>query len=238
MHARAAADARVGGRARRRLRAAAAAPAEQVVQLAVEVAPELVEVGRALVAAAGPRFPPPRPQFGSFSDIDRCSVLEKDFGNGRAALRSCAASAIAPRNPASPAPVRALTRTREILPYSSRSTPGSRPAEIDLVPDRAAAESPSAPISASTLLTSSASRARAGRGAVHHVQQQVGAHRFLQRGAERRHQAVRQVADEADRVRDHHLPGALAPRPCASWCPAWRTACPRRRRRRSGASAR
>ena len=37
-------------------------------------------------------------------------------------------------------------------------------------------------------------------GGVHHVQQQVGIGRLLQRGLESVDQAVRQVADEADRV--------------------------------------
>ena len=39
-----------------------------------------------------------------------------------------------------------------------------------------------------------------GGGRIHHVQQQRGVVDLLQRGAERRHQVLRQVADEAHRV--------------------------------------
>ena len=41
-------------------------------------------------------------------------------------------------------------------------------------------------------------------GAVHHVQQQIGMHGFFQRGAKRRHQRVRQIADKAHGVGQHH----------------------------------
>jgi hypothetical protein len=64
-----AAQARSREEARRLAAASAAAPAEQLAEAAVEVAPQLVEVGRALIAAAGPREPPWRPQLGSFSDM-------------------------------------------------------------------------------------------------------------------------------------------------------------------------
>ena len=44
-----------------------------------------------------------------------------------------------------------------------------------------------------------------GIGRVDDVQQQIGLHHFLERGAERRDQAVRQAIDEADRVRQQDL---------------------------------
>jgi hypothetical protein len=44
-----------------------------------------------------------------------------------------------------------------------------------------------------------------GIGGVDDVQQQIGLHHFLERGAERRDQAVRQAIDEADRVRQQDL---------------------------------
>src|SRR5437016_10058830 len=57
---------------------------------------------------------------------------------------------MAQRNPSNPAPVRALTRTREILPYWSRSTAGSRCAQSILF-QTAILGAASAPISPSTL---------------------------------------------------------------------------------------
>src|SRR5438876_475232 len=71
---------------------------------------------------------------------------------------------MAPRNPSNPAPVRALTRTREILPYWSRSTAGSRCAQSILF-QTAILGTASAPISPSTLSTSAACSARAGEAA-------------------------------------------------------------------------
>ena len=52
-----------------------------------------------------------------------------------------------------------------------------------------------------------------GIGGVDDVQQQIGLHDFLERGAEGRDQAVRQAIDEADRVRQQDLRavGAAAP---------------------------
>ena len=44
-----------------------------------------------------------------------------------------------------------------------------------------------------------------GVGGINHVQQQAGLAGFLQRGAERRHQVVRQIAHKSDRVSQHRL---------------------------------
>ena len=45
-----------------------------------------------------------------------------------------------------------------------------------------------------------------GRRGVHHVHDQVRAHRLLERGREGLHELVRELADEADRVREQVLP--------------------------------
>ena len=74
----------------------------------------------------------------------------------------------------------------------------------------------SAPISASTVFTASICALARRARCIDHVQQQIGLDGFLQRGAERRDQAVRQMADEANRVRQHHgapdSAGKYAPR--------------------------
>ena len=50
-----------------------------------------------------------------------------------------------------------------------------------------------------------------GARGVHDVEQQVGLTGFLESGLERGHQGVRQVANEADRVRQQRLSAALEP---------------------------
>ena len=131
-------------------------------------------------------------------------------------------------------PSSALTRRREILPYSSRSKPAGSAVRSVLLSTSTCGTSP-APISVSTRFTSAICASCSCAGAIHHVQQQVGLHRLLERGAERRHQRGGQVADEADRVGQHHFAAHRAYAACAWWCRAWRTAGPRRRRRPASA---
>ena len=74
-----------------------------------------------------------------------------------------------------------------------------------------------------------------GMGDVAHVQDEVGLHHLLERGAEGRHQRGRQVGDEAHRVGEDDAPAARQLAPRAWWDRASRT--PGRgppRRRRSG----
>src|SRR5690625_4855052 len=57
-------------------------------------------------------------------------------------------------------------------------------------------------------------------GGIHNMQQQIGTHRFFKCRTKRRDQRWRKVANEADRIRHHHLPRPFNPYPagCGIQC--------------------
>src|SRR5215470_8154736 len=133
------------------------APTEQLVEAAVEVAPDFVEIGRSTAAALTPL----RIVEGHGDALRRAGVwvawwcglipLRRHAIAARASRRGNR-SASAASNPRTPAPVSALKRTARILPYSSRSTPGGIDVASHLFMARMHG-SFSAPISASTAST-------------------------------------------------------------------------------------
>ena len=72
---------------------------------------------------------------------------------------------------------------------------------------------PSAPISARTVLTAAICSGRLRMADIHHVQEQFGLHHLLQRRLEGLHQAVGQLADETDRVRQEYVLVGRQPQP-------------------------
>src|SRR4051812_31350825 len=154
----------------------------------------------------GPREPP-RPQLGSFNDMDdsvrlkglrlrgarvpRRRALEREFGDRTAQLVQAGAGAGAHENARNPTILIALGAALE-------------PGEIDLVADHELRQR-FRPDFLQDLVHLALLRVPYRRGGVYHVQQEVGVHRFLQGGAKRGHQPMGQVADEADGVRQHHV---------------------------------
>ena len=108
------------------------------------------------------------------------------------------------RRSATPLPVSALTAKPRTLPDGSCRSPGARPVRSILfrtchLRDISRADLAQHPVDRGDLLVA------IRRIGVDHVQQQVSLGRLLERGPEGGDQPVRQVADEAHRVRDEDL---------------------------------
>src|SRR3954471_10621280 len=155
---------------------------------------------------SGPREPP-RPQLGSFSDMDdsvrlkglrlrgarvpRRRALERELGDRTAQLVQAGAGAGAHENARNPTILIALGAALES-------------GKIDLVAHHELGQR-FRPDFLQDLVHLALLRVPYRRGGVYHVQQEVGVHGFLKRGAKRGHQPMGQVADEADGVRQHHV---------------------------------
>src|SRR5262249_43144473 len=136
---------------------AALAP-EEVVHAAVDVAPDLVEIGRSATAAATALAPlgivqrhgvlggsrrgkmvrdPRASRTGELAAVQRGGACAwSEFGAVWIVFSRGNRSASAARNSAHPAPVNALVRTVEMVPQPSRSTPAASPARSHLFSTR------------------------------------------------------------------------------------------------------
>src|SRR5688572_3152273 len=155
---------------------------------------------------SGPREP--RPQLGSFKDIDGDSVrLQWErLGSRSAAARRALPRELGNRTPQplqAGAGARASENARNptILVTLDRRLQRS---EVDLVPHQQLGHVAGADLG-EHLVDFHGLRLACRRRSVDHVQQQVGVHGLLERGAERRYQPMRQVAHESDGVGQHHV---------------------------------
>ena len=200
-----------------RVVAVAALAAEELVHAAVDVAPDLVEIGR---SAARYRACPTgdRSATSEYEEEPWRTGRMCECVGARARQASRAGAAQTPEHGTSAREIarparRAIRRSRhrsmrsnergEMVPDSSRSTPGGevRPASILFRPGSAARRS--APISVEHRVHRRDLLVAIGVRGVDDVQQQVGLGGLGERRAERGDQVVRQVADEADGVGEH-----------------------------------